>query len=121
MFAETYGTNTVFENPTQFHLCSIEFEKLSKLRGKGRPKRCYNCGNEGHLSTECPKPKGKSCYNCGNEGHLIAECPKPKDKRSTNAISSSGASSPRKDALFSCERKDHKGPPSSQAVLDDNR
>ena len=70
-FAETYGTNTVFENPTQFHLCSIESEKLSKLRGK-------------------------RCYNCGNEGHLKSECPKPKEKRSTNAISSSGASSPRK-------------------------
>ena len=33
-FAKTIGKNTVFENPNQFHLCSIEFEKLSKLRGK---------------------------------------------------------------------------------------
>ena len=32
-FVENIGENTVFENPNQFHLCSIEFEKLSKLSG----------------------------------------------------------------------------------------
>lgn len=37
----------------------------------------YNCGNEGHLSRECPDgPKdNKSCYRCGQPGHISRDCP----------------------------------------------
>ncbi|GAU44259.1 hypothetical protein TSUD_400050 [Trifolium subterraneum] len=66
---------------------------------------CFNCGEEGHKSPECKKPKkvtGKvfalngegvdqvdnlireckattpTCFNCGEEGHKSPECKKPK-------------------------------------------
>ncbi|KAF5364660.1 hypothetical protein D9758_005532 [Tetrapyrgos nigripes] len=37
---------------------------------------CYNCGEKGHLSTECTsKPK---CHRCGEIGHISAKCPSPR-------------------------------------------
>jgi len=35
---------------------------------------CYNCGEKGHLSYNCPLPK-----NCGEKGHLSYNCPLPKN------------------------------------------
>ncbi|CAM6093747.1 unnamed protein product [Calypogeia fissa] len=43
---------------------------------------CYNCGEPGHTSYTCPKPRkqgdGKGarlCMICQMEGHLVASCP----------------------------------------------
>merc|ERR1712126_535422 len=42
---------------------------------------CYNCGESGHLSRDCSKPRqgggGRSmtCYNCNEEGHMSRDCP----------------------------------------------
>lgn len=37
----------------------------------------YNCGNEGHMSRDCPEgPKdNKACYRCGQPGHISRDCP----------------------------------------------
>lgn len=45
--------------------------------GDGRA--CHNCGDEGHLSRECDKPRVMKCRNCDEEGHASRECPKPRD------------------------------------------
>lgn len=54
--------------------------------GNSGQKGCFNCGESGHMSRECPKPRkqggggggGRSCYNCGDSGHMSRECPQPK-------------------------------------------
>ncbi|KAI9735446.1 MAG: hypothetical protein M1818_006452 [Claussenomyces sp. TS43310] len=43
---------------------------------------CYNCGEPGHMKSECPNPRtgaqnSGQCYRCGESGHNKAECPNP--------------------------------------------
>ena len=49
---------------------------------------CFNCGEEGHRSNECPNPRkpreggggGGKCYNCNGEGHLSRDCTEPRKR-----------------------------------------
>lgn len=46
--------------------------KTGSLAGK----RCFNCGQNGHLSADCGVPAGNTaCYGCGQQGHKSNECP----------------------------------------------
>ncbi|CAG2120046.1 unnamed protein product, partial [Medioppia subpectinata] len=49
--------------------------------GGGGSRACFRCGEEGHMSRECPKGGGRGCFNCGEEGHMSRECPKPRAQR----------------------------------------
>lgn len=43
--------------------------------GERRTRRCYNCGQSGHVSIGCPmKDKGVKCFRCGTYGHVVAKC-----------------------------------------------
>ncbi|KAK9739165.1 Zinc knuckle [Popillia japonica] len=39
--------------------------------------KCYNCNEEGHIATECTRPRRPrgSCYQCGSTEHLRTNCP----------------------------------------------
>ena len=59
--------------------------------GGGGDRACYNCGENGHMSRDCPQPRsggggggggGGACYNCGEVGHQSRDCTQPRQERS---------------------------------------
>ena len=53
-----------------------------------RPIRCGNCGETGHISADCKKPrvdpKDRPCFECGKVGHTAARCPNKRDGKKSN-------------------------------------
>lgn len=39
-------------------------------------RKCWNCGNSGHLSSRCDRPRRRHCYRCGKPNVTIATCSK---------------------------------------------
>ncbi|XP_076659961.1 uncharacterized protein LOC143363237 [Halictus rubicundus] len=69
------------------------YKRSSDLRGKPeQPKktvRCFNCGEAGHVSPRCPKPKSRefgACFGCGSTTHQLKDC----TRRAANQQEESG-------------------------------
>ena len=63
--------------------------KPSQLARESRLRKCFNCGERGHLSLECDRP----CYKCNIAGHHSARCPYSVTRATGQEASSSSHSS----------------------------
>lgn len=47
-----------------------------------KEKKCFKCGQTGHLSNKCNiKNKKMKCFLCGKIGHFKNECPEQKEEK----------------------------------------
>ena len=56
---------------------------------------CFNCGERGHISPNCSKPKGRTCFNCEQPGHMARDCTQPKRIGQGNQQNAQRAAQPR--------------------------
>ncbi|GJS96555.1 DNA-directed DNA polymerase [Tanacetum coccineum] len=60
--------------------------------GTGERKGCANCKKVGHLIRDCWNPTATSnqrtitCYECGDQGHYWSDCPKLKNQNNRNQV-----------------------------------
>lgn len=57
------------EEPTDLHLTRNAMDDLEKS-----PRKCFNCGQPGHLRAKCPQPRKLSCFKCGLDGYTSRNC-----------------------------------------------
>ncbi|KAG0432041.1 hypothetical protein HPB47_021230, partial [Ixodes persulcatus] len=83
--------------------------------GGGGSRGCFKCGEEGHMSRECPsadsgggRSGGRGCFKCGEEGHMSRECPNADSSGGGGGGGGSrGGDSDRPKGCFKCQQEGH--------------
>ncbi|KAJ8975634.1 hypothetical protein NQ317_015321 [Molorchus minor] len=88
-FSEFKEKVKLYENIQKKRHISGQSSGPSTFKGKKEVKRetdfkkensrgcCFNCGEKGHKSQDCPhKSKGVKCFGCNGFGHIATKCPK---------------------------------------------
>ena len=95
------------------------------FRNNNGPRTCYNCGQEGHVSSACTNERQErqerperstytrntvargTCFNCGQDGHMSSACP---NKDSND----SGRRAGRPVSCYNCGQAGHRSNECSQ-------
>lgn len=69
-----------FQKTNKINSSDRKYDEKSQIFKNECTLRCYNCGERGHRSEECPhKDRGMKCFNCGSFGHHSKNCYKKND------------------------------------------
>ncbi|XP_001810078.1 retrovirus-related Pol polyprotein from transposon 297 [Tribolium castaneum] len=61
-----------------------KIETKNDFDSKHLERKCYNCNEVGHISTNCPKPQKKSrCNTCNRVGHFAKDCQQSNQRKDT--------------------------------------
>lgn len=70
---ETFKEKTRYESEGQRQRNTANSNM--QARGQVEARKCYNCGENKHISAECPhRNKGAKCFSCNTFGHLASQC-----------------------------------------------
>lgn len=60
-------------SPPVGNVASLETPRTERLTTKGG-RKCWNCGEEGHVFSRCQKERKRFCYACGQPDVIKAKC-----------------------------------------------
>jgi hypothetical protein len=65
---------------------------MSKAKYNTKEKKCYSCGDSGHLSFQCKTKRFNvvECYKCGKKGHISKYCPEIKPLNNVKELKDEG-------------------------------